>query len=99
MPWRRVVRKDLQGREVGESLRCYVHAAIAAEPGLLTVEQCVMVLLAEGESAQGDGDVRPIEHHGRMVGCIQILDAEPIEAAGPRAEPAPRRTGTSRQDE
>ncbi len=44
------------------------------------IEQCVLVLLADGETAGGDGDTRPIVRGGRLVGYIDITDAEPVES-------------------
>jgi hypothetical protein len=66
---------------VGEPLRCFVPGAIAAEPGVLTIEQCVTLLLLEDESAQGDGDMRPIKRGGVLVGYIHIMDMESIDIA------------------
>jgi hypothetical protein len=99
MKARRVVRKDTQGCDVGEPLRCFVPGAIVAEPGTLTIEQCLMLLLADGECAQGDGDVRPIRRGGELVGYLHITDAELIDTANPAAMAAFSRTGAGTRDE
>jgi hypothetical protein len=85
MPSRRVVRLDTQGRETGEPLRCYLANAIVAEPGLLTLEQCLRILLVDGECAEGDSDKRPIRCNGQLVGYIDIADVEPFETASRRS--------------
>jgi len=72
MPARWVVRKDVEGRDVGESLACFLSDAIVAEPGLRTVEQCIAELVGAGETVVGDSDKRPIFKSGGLVGYISI---------------------------
>jgi len=68
-----------------------------AEPGLLTLEQCLAVLLIDGESADGTSDKRPIKCNGRLVGYIYIEDAERFEAASQRSVPSDMGTGMDKQ--
>jgi hypothetical protein len=80
MPSRRVVRLDTQGRETSERLRCYCLGAIVAEPGLLNLEQCLAILLTDGECVEGISDELAIKRDGELVGYIQIVDVEHVEA-------------------
>jgi len=74
MAARRIVRLDLEGREVRKPLRCIFPGAIAAEPGIRTIEQCIAMLLIDGESAEGDSDRRVVTQAGKVVGYIDLSE-------------------------
>jgi hypothetical protein len=71
-----VVRRDTKGRQVGEPLRCFLPGAIVAEPGLRTLEQCITILLIDGECAEGNSDKRVIKHEGKLSGYIHITEVD-----------------------
>jgi hypothetical protein len=72
MPMRWVTRRDVEGREVAPPLRCFVEGALVAEPGLRTVGQCVIELVAPDETCLGTADKRPVMKDGKLVGYIDI---------------------------
>jgi hypothetical protein len=72
-----VVRLDLDGRMVHEPLRCLSPDAVIAAPGLRMLEQCVICLLTEGESAESHGNRRAISDSGQTVGYIEITNSKP----------------------
>jgi hypothetical protein len=72
MPFRWVIRRDLQGRVASRPTRSHVEGAIVPEPGLRSVEQCVSALLIHGETCEGTSGKRPIFKAGTLVGYIEI---------------------------
>lgn len=78
MPIRWVIRRGLDGQAAGEPLRCLMPHAIVAEPGALTVEQCVLLFLRHSEQVTGEEDTRVIVSGERVVGHIEITRERPI---------------------
>lgn len=79
MPFRWVIRRDLEGRAASRPARSHVEGAIVSEPGLRSVEQCVSALLAHGETCEGNSSKRAIFKAGTLVGYIEIeLTIQPI---------------------
>jgi len=70
MRW--ATRRDVEGRELASPVRCNVEGAFSSEPGLRTVDQCVVAMLKEGESCEGTSDRRSIKKNGMLVGYIEI---------------------------
>ena len=82
MPFRWVIRRDLEGRVASRPTRSHVEGAIVSEPGLRSVEQCVSALLAQDETCEGSSNKRPIYRAGTLVGHIEIgLTASSSSAA------------------
>jgi hypothetical protein len=71
MPMRWIVRRDVDGKEVGDPLRCYDQNVIIAVPGVRSIEQCLVDLLRPGEECLGQGEKRPIMFYGKYVGHIE----------------------------
>jgi hypothetical protein len=72
MPFRWVIRRDLEGRETSRPARSHIEGAIVSEPGLRSVEQCVYALLDDDETCEGRSNKRPIFKAGTLVGYIDI---------------------------
>jgi hypothetical protein len=61
-------------------VRCFVKNAIVAEPGLRTVEECIALLLRDGEVCEGAEDRRKILSGDRTAGYIEITREQPLSA-------------------
>jgi hypothetical protein len=72
MTERWVIRRDVNGQIESEPLRCFMPHAIVAQPGVLTVEQCVASLVRDGEVCSGREAIRPIFLDNVLVGYIEV---------------------------
>ena len=74
-----ITRKTLDGREVEPPRRCYDPATIAAIPGVRTIEECVHLMLGNGERITGKFDQARIEimRSGSVVGYFEITGEHP----------------------
>ena len=74
-----IMRKTLDGREVGPPRHCYDPATIAAIPGIRTIEECVHLMLRKGESIRGTFDLPRIEilDGDEVVGYFEITRQHP----------------------
>lgn len=79
MPGRWAIRRDVFGKAEGEALRCFLPHAIVAEPGLRSIDQCVSMLLGEGETCAGGDQDQVILRNGQVVGHICITREKPVD--------------------
>jgi hypothetical protein len=71
-----VVRKSLEGNTIGAPYRCAKPGRLVRVPGLLTVEEQIAILLAEGETVQELGAFGrwQIVQGSHPTGFIEVLD-------------------------
>jgi hypothetical protein len=64
----------MDGVQVKHPIPCYGRTSIAAVPGMRTLEECVRLLLEEGEQIVGDLDqpTIAIQRAGTVVGYLEI---------------------------
>jgi hypothetical protein len=72
-----VFRRNEKGEVVGTPLRCLDEDAIVAEPGILPMEECLSLLLREGESCGGKTHKRFVLRDGKIVGYIELSEEHP----------------------
>lgn len=73
-----ILRKTVDGERVGQPHRCAAPNDIVRAPGLLTVEEQIASMLAEGEYTEGllNGQQEIYDHRG-LVGYLVVLTNEP----------------------
>ena len=72
-----VTRRSVDGLEIGPPRICFDPQTIVARPGHTTVEECVAMLLADGEQCVGTADRRPIRRGEELVGYIDVTSTRP----------------------
>jgi hypothetical protein len=72
-----VTRRNVDGSEVAEPMRCIEPDAILAQPGHRSVAECLALLVARDEECSGDGGNRPIKKSGQLVGYLTFTDQPP----------------------
>lgn len=83
MPYRWVLRKGLNGSRESALVRCFVKNAIVAEPGLRTVEECIALLLRDGEVCKDVEGHMEIHRGDGIAGYIEITREQPTSADDP----------------
>jgi hypothetical protein len=72
-----VTRRSIDGFEVAPPRDCFDPDTIAAQPGRMTVEECVAMLIAQDERCIGESNKRPIKRGAKLVGYIEISEVSP----------------------
>jgi hypothetical protein len=70
----RVVRKDLDGRDLAEPALCIGSQAIVRQLGVLTVDEQIATLLVGDERVEGATRLRPVLKDRAIVGYIEVAD-------------------------
>jgi hypothetical protein len=81
-----VTRRTVDGIEVEPPRACFDPGTIIAQPGRMTIEECVAMLVNQDECCLGASNKRPIRRGAELVGYIDITEVSPCEAPGPRSE-------------
>jgi hypothetical protein len=74
-----VTRRTIEGFEVEPPRACFDPGTIVAQPGRMTVEECVAMLVSQDERCLGASNKRPIKRGAELVGYIDITEVSPRE--------------------
>jgi hypothetical protein len=74
-----VTRRTIEGFEVEPPRACFDPGTIIAQPGRMTIEECVAMLVREDERCLGASGKRPIKRGAELVGYIDISEVSPRE--------------------
>ena len=86
-----VTRRTIDGFEVNPPRACLDPDTIIAQPGRMTVEECVAMLVAQDECCLGASNKRPIKRGAELVGYIEISEVSPWDPhAAPSTSHSPR---------
>lgn len=71
-----IVRRDTSGNPVGMPRFCLSERPIVREPGVLTIEEHLALMLDKGETTEGSETQRTVKRGESVIGFIEIVDAD-----------------------